>query len=318
MWFFFRSLGRLFSTVSTLSLVPSLTLHKNRFTCNVQHETLTENVSKLQTSFEVEITSPPSLPNIRGYPSTFRLINGSRLTLSCQSIGGHPLGRLSWYRMESGSEISNLIDNSFVVLHQQNSTENNITMLISPSDNNATLSCHVINAYLYSLGQRLQTNLTLQVACKHTETLFYERVLCFVVGPSSIVIRRGNTSDGVSNVTTLVEGTTQQFTCRTSSANPRPIVTWKLDGQIIPSDVDALEERAEFAGTTIQLVKTIGLDKQLRDYHMKILSCEARNPETGHLVVHSTRLNIICSSRRFSYSREFMDVLFFSRRCDKY
>ena len=69
--------------------------------------------------------------------------------------------------MESGSEISNLIDNSFVILHQQNSTENNITMLISPSDNNATLSCHVINAYLYSLGQRLQTNLTLQVACKY-------------------------------------------------------------------------------------------------------------------------------------------------------
>ena len=97
-------------------------------------------------------------------------------------------------------------------------------------------------------------------------------------------------------MTTLVEGTTQQFTCRTASSNPRSIVTWKLDGQIIPSDVDPLEERAEYAGTTIQLVKTIGLDKQLRDYHMKVLSCEARNPETGHLVVASTRLNIICTS----------------------
>lgn len=148
-------------------MVPSLTLHKNRFTCDVRHESLTDDLPKLRTSFDVEITAPPSLPTIRGYPSTFRLINGSRLTLSCQSRGGHPLGRLSWYRMESGSEISNLIDNSFVILHQQNSTENNITMLISPSDNNATLSCHVINAYLYSLGQRLQTNLTLQVACKY-------------------------------------------------------------------------------------------------------------------------------------------------------
>lgn len=132
----------------------------------------------------------------------------------------------------------------------------------------------------------------------------------FVVGPSSVVIRRGNTSDGVTNVTTLIEGTTQQFTCRTSSSNPRPIVTWKLDGQIIPSDIDPLEERAEFAGTTIQLVKTIGLDKRLRDYHMKILSCEARNPETGHLVVHSTRLNIICSSFfPFSYSSSLFSFL---------
>lgn len=166
------SLGRLFSTVSTLALVPALSLHRNRFTCDVRHETLTDSVHKLRTSFDVEITSPPSIPIIRGYPSTFRLMNGSRLTLSCQTRGGHPLGRLSWYRLESGSDISNLIDNSFVVLHQQNTTENNITMLISPSDNNATLSCHVINAYLYSLGQRLQTNITLQVACKNADCFF--------------------------------------------------------------------------------------------------------------------------------------------------
>ena len=96
------------------------------------------------------------------------------------------------------------------------------------------------------------------------------------------------------SVTTLVEGTTRQFICRTTSASPRPVVVWKLNGQIITGDVDPLEERGEYAGTTIQLVKTIGLDKQLRDYHTKILSCEARNPETGHLVTDSTRLNIIC------------------------
>jgi len=153
-------------------LVPSLSLHKIRFTCVVRHETLTDDTNKLQTSFDVEITSPPSIPIIRGYPSTFRLINGSRLTLSCQSRGGNPLGRLSWHRLESGSDASNLIDNSFVILHQQNATENNITMIISPSDNNAILSCHVINAYLYSLGQRLQTNITLQVACKNFKSIF--------------------------------------------------------------------------------------------------------------------------------------------------
>lgn len=269
-------LGRLFSTISTLSLNPSLLLHKSRFTCDVRHETLNDDTTKLQTSFAVEITSPPSQPIIRGYPSTFHLINGSRLTLSCQTRDGHPLGRLSWYRSEHGNDTSYLIDNSFVVLHQQNATENNMTMLISPADNNATLSCHVVNAYLYSLGQKLQTNITLQVA----------------FGPSSIQIR-GNSPNTSMSVTTLAEGTTRQFICRTTSANPRPIISWKLDGQIIPSDITPSEERGEYAGTIIQLVKTIGLDKQLRDYHMKVLSCEARNPETGHIVVDSTRLNII-------------------------
>lgn len=136
------------------------------------------------------------------------------------------------------------------------------------------------------------------------QTVFFVLVdlICFVVGPSSVQIRRGNISSENRNVTTLVEGTTQQFICRTTSSNPRPVVTWKLDGHIIPGDIDSLEERGEYAGTIIQLVKTIGLDKQLRDYHMKILSCEARNPETGHLVVDSTRLNIICSSFEFFFS----------------
>lgn len=100
------------------------------------------------------------------------------------------------------------------------------------------------------------------------------------------------------SITTVTEGSTRQFICRTSSSYPRAIVTWKLDGHLITGDVDPLEERAEYAGTTMQLVKTIGLDKRLQDYHRKILSCEARNPETGHLVTDSTRLNIICTLLR--------------------
>jgi hypothetical protein len=39
-------------------------------------------------------------------------------------------------------------------------------MIITPSDNNVTFSCHVGNDYLYSLGQILQTDITLQVACE--------------------------------------------------------------------------------------------------------------------------------------------------------
>lgn len=294
----FSPLGRLYSTVSTLVLVPSLSLHKKRFTCNVQHETLiNSNHPPLQASFDVEVTAPPSQPIIQGYPSTFRLMNGSRLTLSCQSFGGYPLGRLSWYRMESNNDTAYLIDNSFVVLNQNNLTENNMTLMISPKDNNVTLSCHVVNGYLYSLGKRLQSNVTLQVACKKRNARFspfvFRSIDFVVVGPSTVQIQ-GNIPGRNLSVTTLVEGTTRQFVCRTSSSYPRAVVTWKLDGQTITGDVDPLEERAEYAGTTIQLVKTIGLDRPLREFHHKILSCEARNPETGQLVIDSTRLNIIC------------------------
>jgi hypothetical protein len=96
------------------------------------------------------------------------------------------------------------------------------------------------------------------------------------------------------NITTLIEGIPRQFLCRTSSSNPRAMVTWKLDEEILPADINPLEESGEYSGRIIQLTKTIGLDKSLRTYHKKILSCEAKNPETGHIVIDSTQLNIIC------------------------
>ena len=112
----------------------------------------------------------------------------------------------------------------------------------------------------------------------------------FIVGPSSVQIQNNNTS-----LTTLIDEVPRKFTCRTSSSNPRPIIIWKLDEQILPADTNPSEEPGEFFGTILQSPKTIGLDKSLRHYHGKMLSCEARNPDTNHTVIDSTRLNIICS-----------------------
>jgi len=91
-------------------------------------------------------------------------MNGSDLNLSCQSSGGYPLGSLSWYRLEN--EKFNLIDNSSIKYPEKYLIESNISMIITPSDNNLTYSCQVRNDYLDSIGQILQTNITLQVACK--------------------------------------------------------------------------------------------------------------------------------------------------------
>ena len=293
--------GRLFTTISTLALVPSLSLHKKRFTCDVHHETLTDNRYILRSSFDIEVTSPPNVSVIHSYPKAVHLRDRSHLTLSCQSHGGYPLGRISWYRLENGTDVPTLIDNSFLINEHQNATENNITMIVSPSENNVTFLCDVTNSYLYSLGQQLQTNITLQVVCMNFYCVVRISIsffiflfsFLFLVGPSSIQIR-DNTSDTNANVITLIEGTTRQFICRTSSSNPQPIVVWKLDGQIISGDIAPIEEEGEDAGTIIKLVKTIGLHKKLRDYHDRILSCEARNPVTRHTVVDSVRLNVIC------------------------
>lgn len=70
---------------------------------------------------------------------------------------------------------------------------------------------------------------------------------------------------------------------------------WKLDGQLLDADYPPLFEAGDHAGLVIQSMKSIGSEHTLKDYHDKILSCEARNPQTGHAMTDSTRLNIICT-----------------------
>lgn len=159
------SLDRLFSTVSTLTLAPSLTsIHHSNFTCHVFHETLTNAQSPLRTSFQVLVTSPPSAPRVQMSPSSDYLLNGSSISLSCHSSGGYPPGQLLWYRWENDQK--NLLDDSFTLLDEHNMTENNISVIVSPSENNITLSCRVTNEYLRSTGDILQSNVNLKVACE--------------------------------------------------------------------------------------------------------------------------------------------------------
>lgn len=112
-----------------------------------------------------------------------------------------------------------------------------------------------------------------------------------LVGPASVVIGE---KDG-NGTTILMNGIPRQFICRISSSNPRPIVTWKLDQQILPPDINPLEESGDYGGIRMQLTKTIGLNKPLKSYHGKILSCEATNSETGQILSDSTQLNVICT-----------------------
>ena len=164
------SIDRLFSTISTLTLAPSLaSIHHTNFTCHVLHEALTNAERPLRTSFQVLVTSPPSAPRVQISPSSEYLLNGSSISLSCQSSGGYPSGQLHWYRWENSQK--QLLNDSLTMLHEQNVTENNISMIVSPSENNVTLSCQVINEYLRSTGDALQSNVNLKVACELMITL---------------------------------------------------------------------------------------------------------------------------------------------------
>jgi len=149
----FSQSDQLFSTISTLTFVPSMAFDRKRFTCQVEHETLIDNIHNLQTSIEIQILSPPDHPIVTMHSS-----NGSYVTLSCRSYRGHPQGVLTWNQMNSSAEIRG---NDFV--------ESNLTIVLQPSDNNQTHSCRVNNDYLESIGEIRQTNITLTVDCKRTK-----------------------------------------------------------------------------------------------------------------------------------------------------
>lgn len=124
----------------------------------------------------------------------------------------------------------------------------------------------------------------------------------FLVGPSFVQIQ-----DKDGNETSLVDGVPRRFLCRSSTSNPRAILMWKLDNETIFPDIDSIEDSGDYGGKISQSTKTLGVNKSLRTYHKKILSCQAKNSRTGETTIDSTLLNVICSY----FDRLFCKVLLF-------
>ncbi|CAF3009640.1 unnamed protein product [Rotaria sp. Silwood2] len=81
----------LFSTMSTLTLIPSLLLHKKRFMCDVRHETLNNNMNLLRNG--------PVITRTQGYSISEALMPGSSAILICV-IDGNPidLNKVRWFK----------------------------------------------------------------------------------------------------------------------------------------------------------------------------------------------------------------------------
>lgn len=82
--------------------------------------------------------------------------------------------------------------------------------------------------------------------------------------------------------TTITQGDPFVFSCRNSPSNPPASITWRLNGEIVQVDEKSPNEFP------------IGLKQTWKNSHLKILSCEAKNPLTNFSIVDSTRLNVIC------------------------
>ncbi|KAI8775331.1 nephrin [Biomphalaria glabrata] len=187
---------------STLTI--SLTNHKSEneaiYVCQARNTAVFG--PPLSTTVSISVLYPPSPPVITGYDN--RVINiDTRLTLSCSSEGGNPLGSVTWYRN------GRAVQHNYTTRGQKSTNEYIFT--VSSSDNDAIYECRVTNMVT---DRPLVKSYTLQVQFP----------------PSSVRISGADAP--------VQEGSSVKLVCETSNSNPAATIQWKKGADVI-SDSDS-------------------------------------------------------------------------------
>lgn len=101
---------------------------------------------------------PPGVPRIEGYEEGTTVKAGEALTLLCLSDGGNPPPKLIWYRGNAQ------IDATYYLTNEDLTTANNLTFIVSASDNTGAYFCHASNS---ATKEPLVASIKLNVFCKY-------------------------------------------------------------------------------------------------------------------------------------------------------
>lgn len=93
---------------------------------------------------------------------------GEALTLVCYSDGGNPPPKLIWYRGNAQ------IDATYYLMNGDTTTANNLTFIVSATDNTGAYHCHASNS---ATKEPLVASTKLNVFCKFYLNFVY--VVCF-------------------------------------------------------------------------------------------------------------------------------------------
>ncbi|XP_076334049.1 nephrin-like [Tachypleus tridentatus] len=198
--------NKLFTTLSTILLYPSLDDNDAIYVCEAVHPAMPE---PWKTSVTISVLYPPETPIITGYSRKSIIKKGDIVSLTCISKGGNPPAQLRWFMhnvsLNGNYNYSNSIAASI------------LTFTATADDNSATYRCEAINNVI---DKPLSTSIILSV--------HFPPEGVYVTGPAEA--RRGD-------IVTV--------TCTTSPSNPVPKVRWRINGIYIVGDEEYTTETAD-------------------------------------------------------------------------
>ncbi|XP_022244924.1 nephrin-like [Limulus polyphemus] len=198
--------NKLFTTLRTILLYPSLDDNDAIYVCEAVHPAMPE---PWKTSVTISVLYPPETPIITGYSRKSIIKKGDIVSLTCISKGGNPPAQLRWFRYNVSLNGNYNYNNSIAA--------SILTFTATADDNSATYRCEAISKVM---DKPLSTSIILSV--------HFPPEGVYVTGPAEA--RRGD-------IVTV--------TCTTSPSNPVPKVRWRINGMYIVGDEEYTTETAE-------------------------------------------------------------------------
>ncbi|XP_043935263.1 nephrin [Protopterus annectens] len=242
---------KLFTTEATVKVMPQSSDNTHKLVCGALNQAISTPVL---ASFTMNVLFPPDPPTIRGLDQP-TIKAGETVLLVCSSSGGNPLATLQW------SKNNEIISTKWDMDDATKSSHSYLSLMISPADNMANLTCEATN--LVS-PQPLYYTITLRVVFLPTEVT--------ILGSAAVA-----------------ENKQIYMSCFTGPSNPPVHIRWWLGWKELLTTEVTVSEGANGGTATMSNLTYIAI----REDNDLPLTCEAFNEAILYTKIASVTLKVL-------------------------
>ncbi|XP_036359051.1 nephrin-like isoform X2 [Octopus sinensis] len=226
---------KLSTAISVLTYRPKFNYNDALLSCQASNDAV--QGPPLETFVQLSISFPPGEPHISGYHEGQVVRINDTLHLKCVSEGGNPPALVIWYKNNKE------IDRSYFT--EQNKAENDLTLTVESSDNDAIFKCEASN-----------TATVKPLVASFKLTVHFP--------PKKVKI---------SGHRLAKAGQTVTLKCVSTNSNPAATITWFARGRQLPDENTQVKSspKGGFISTSITKVNLTGNDNNV------MYTCVAKN-----------------------------------------
>ncbi|KAM8927536.1 nephrin [Pelodytes ibericus] len=244
------SKDKLESTEITAKVIPQSSDNGKLLMCSALNPALP---APLTTSFTMNVLFPPNTPVIQGLTGP-TVKAGETLKLICTSWSGNPLATLQWLKNDD------VVSTRWETDAQSQSSRSELTLIIKPEDNMATVSCEAMN---HVTPLALKTSITLSV----------------LFSPKDVTILGSSSAK---------ENASLSFSCFTATSNPPVQVRWWLGPKELSDAIISVNDGTFGGKVTMSNITIVAV----RSQDGMALTCEAFNEAISSTTSKSVTLNV--------------------------